>query len=45
MIGLRKFGLVPADARGRGTRDDFLRASSCEAIRNLEDKFSTGTLC
>ena len=31
MIGLRKFRLVSAEARGRGTRDEFLRASAWEA--------------
>ena len=31
MIGLRKFRLVSADARGRATRDEFLRESAWEA--------------
>ena len=31
LIGLRKFRLVSADARGGGTRDEFLRESVWEA--------------
>ena len=31
MIGLREFRLVSADARGRTTRDEFLRESAWEA--------------
>ena len=32
MIGLRKFRLVSTDARGRGTRDEFLNVTAWEAI-------------
>ena len=32
MIGLRKFRLVSADARGEETRDESLRVSAWEAI-------------
>ena len=35
MIGLHKFRLLSADARGGGTRDEALRVSACEGY----DKF------
>ena len=40
MIGLRKFRLVSADARGRGTRDEFLRESAWEANSLPEKKIN-----
>ena len=36
MIGLRKFRLVAADSRGRGTRDEALRVSAWEATSVIE---------
>ena len=38
MIGLRKFGLVAADTRGGGTRDESLIASSWEATQSVPRK-------
>ena len=38
MIGLRKFRLVLADARGGGTRDESLRESAWEANTTVHNE-------